>query len=518
MKKYILFAMLLSSTSVFSQIPEDAVRYSWLHHNGSARYMAIGGVMGSLGGDITAGFVNPAGLGFYRTKEVVFTPGLLINNNKSVFRQGEVTNTRNNNFNLGTTGYVNGYSYKRNSARSNAFSIAINQSANFNNMIQYSGLNNYSSFSEQFAEEFGRSGQSIDNVLNSNSALPYTAAPALYTYLIDTVRNGSLYTIKGSPELILEAGQALKQEVKKTTQGGVYEIGFSFAENHKDKWFTGISLGVPVVSFKSNTVLTESDTSANTSNLFKSATFKDYFKTQGIGLNLKLGLIYRPQDYIRLGVALHTPSFIYQSDTRSTSLFNAREGSDSLREEFVKSDLFTENTEGTNSYVQMTPWKAIISASYVFREVENVKRQRGFISADIEYTNHNASRFLVEEDIEENAVKKSYYKALNKSLKNQYRGTFNFRVGGEIKFNVIMARLGFAYYTNPYKEAALKAGKMLLSGGLGYRHKGFFFDVTYVHNNIKDVNVPYRLEDRDNTFASLKQAAGNISATVGIKL
>ncbi len=215
---------------------------------------------------------------------------------------------------------------------------------------------------------------------------------------------------------------------------------------------------------------------------------------------------------------MHTPSFIYQSDTRSTSLFNAREGSDSLREEFVKSDLFTDNTEGTNSYVQMTPWKAIISASYVFREVENVKRQRGFISADIEYTNHNASRFFVEEDTDENAVKKSYYKALNKALKNQYRGTINFKVGGEIKFNVIMARLGFAYYTNPYKEAAFKAGKTLLSGGLGYRHKGFFIDVTYVHNTIKDVHVPYRLEDRENTFASLKQSAGNISATVGIKL
>ena len=86
-----------------------------------------------------------------------------------------------------------------------------------------------------------------------------------------------------------------------------------------------------------------------------------------------------------------------------------------------------------------------------------------------------------------------------------------------MKFNTIMARLGFAYYGNPYKDAAFKANQVLLSGGLGYRNKGFFVDLTYVHRVLKDVNFPYRLEDRANTFASLDQKQGNIIATVGFK-
>jgi long-subunit fatty acid transport protein len=102
-------------------------------------------------------------------------------------------------------------------------------------------------------------------------------------------------------------------------------------------------------------------------------------------------------------------------------------------------------------------------------------------------------------------------------MKDHYKGAFNFRVGGELKFNIIMARLGFAYYSDPYKEKALKGSKMLLSGGLGYRNKGFFIDLTYVHNVSKDINFPYRLNDRENTYASLKQTQGNISATVGFK-
>jgi long-subunit fatty acid transport protein len=80
-----------------------------------------------------------------------------------------------------------------------------------------------------------------------------------------------------------------------------------------------------------------------------------------------------------------------------------------------------------------------------------------------------------------------------------------------------MARLGFAYYTNPYKDAALKANRMLVSGGVGYRNKGFFIDLTYIYALNKDVNFPYRLQDKSNTFASVKNNRGNIVASVGIK-
>jgi hypothetical protein len=516
MKKYILLLLIFTGTRIFAQVPDDAIRYSWYSHNGSARYMAIGGVMGSLGGDITASFVNPAGLGFYRTEEIVFTPGVLLNRTKSNYRE-TLAKDKGNAFNLGAMGWISGYTSKYNPKASNAFSIALNQTANFNNVLHYKALNNYSSFSEQFAEEFSKSGLSIDAVLNTNSQLPYTAAPALYTYLIDTVRVGNQLMVRGAPENILDAGEALQQEMYKRTRGGMYELAFAYGHNDNDRWFTGITLGIPINYYHSNTTLTESDTSSDISNRFNSATFTDDFKTMGIGLNLKLGAIYRPKEYIRLGLALHTPSFMFQTDTRNSSIVH----NDDDTTWTSSSQTFTNDQPGKNSYIQLTPWKAILSASYVFREVENVKRQKGFISADIEYVNHRGSRFSVDKDVKGDVAideKKTYYKQLNKVLKDYYKGAFNFRVGGELKFNIIMARLGFAYYMSPYKDKTLKANKMLLSGGLGYRNKGFFVDLTYVHNMSKDVNFPYRLEDRANTFASVKQTQGNISATIGFKL
>ncbi|MEP6677488.1 MAG: aromatic hydrocarbon degradation protein, partial [Ferruginibacter sp.] len=255
-------------------------------------------------------------------------------------------------------------------------------------------------------------------------------------------------------------------------------------------------------------------TSSITNNHFKNFTYNDNFKTTGVGVNGIIGIIYRPKDYVRLGLSIHTPTYYVMTDTRSSDIAVNLENP--VYAASVTSATFTRGVDGEAKYTQMSPWKAIISGSYVFREVANVKKQKGFITADIEYVNYRGSMFGSNNE-SPTQDEKNYYKSLNSVIKQYYKGNFNFRVGGELKFNVIMARLGFAYYTNPYKDAELKANKMLLSGGLGYRNKGMFIDLTYVHNISKDVNFPYRLEDRPNTFASVKDTRGSVTATLGFK-
>ncbi len=518
MKKYLLLINCIICTAAFAQTPEDALRYSFYPQNGTARNLAIGGAMGSLGGDINATYVNPAGLGFYKTGEFVLTPAFLFNSNKANFR-GTSNKNKSNNFGFGTSGWVWGFGNRYKPKISNAISLAVTQTANFNNTTQYKGLNNFSSFSEQFAEEFAKSGYSINQVLNVNSPLPYGAAVALNTYLIDTFSfvnsNGKRDTIvKAAPEFILDAGQAIRQEMNRTTKGGITEVAFAFAHNYEDKWFLGATIGIPIINYNSITSFKEFDTSNNSTNHFKQFEYKDDFTTKGIGANLKLGVIYRPQDYIRLGLAIHTPTFMSLKDTRTTALSTQLENPVANFSE--KSTTFTNNQPGESKYTQTTPFKAILSASYVFREVSNVKKQRAFITADVEYVNHNGSRFGSNNETP-TEQEKAYYKQLGEVIKNEYKGSFNFKVGGELKFNTLMGRLGFAYYGNPYKDAPEKVNRMLLSGGLGYRNKGMFIDLTYVHAIAKDLDIPYRLEDRANTYASLKQQRGNVVATVGFK-
>ncbi len=516
MKKNILFFFLLFSACAFAQVPEDAIRYSWYPHNGTARYMAIGGAMGSLGGDITTVYVNPAGLGLYKTREFVLTPGFLLNNNKANFRQAE-TLEKKNAFMLGTTGLIIGSPFRSSEDKSNALCIAVNQVANFNNILHYKSLNNYSSFAEQFAEELVKSGQPIENFLYTNSSAPYTIAPAWNAYLIDTVNINGVLQVRAAPENMLDSGQAIQQELIRKTGGGIYEMAFSFAENRKNKLMWGMTIGIPYIHYTSNSTFTENDTSSNNLNGFKSFSYNDQFKTSGIGINLKLGIIYRPRDYIRLGLAIHTPSFISLRDTRTVTIDTQLESDSGTAEHYSEvSTTYTNGKPGQPMYYQSSPWKFLVSAAYVFREVADVTKQRGFITADIEYINHRGSRFSSNNE-DPTPEETTYYKALNKVVKHEFKGTFNFRVGGEIKFNIIMGRLGFAYYGNPYKDKALKGTHMLLSGGLGYRNKGFFIDLTYVYDVFKDIHLPYRLEDRANTFASIKNQRGNIIASVGFK-
>ncbi|MBS1495611.1 MAG: hypothetical protein JSU03_10870 [Bacteroidetes bacterium] len=510
MKKNILLLCLLCSGKIFAQTPEDALKYSWYPQNATARIMAVGGAMGSLGGDITATFVNPAGLGFYKTGDFVLTPGFLSKKNDADYFNNH-SSVNKSSFNLGPSGFVIGGPTQ--SGKSASFSLAVNQSVSFNNSLHLNALNNKSSFSEQFAEEFANSGLSIDGALNVNSSVPYGAAPALYTYLIDTVTVAGNTTIKAAPEYILDAGQALRQDMYKQTNGGIYEVAIGGAIDDNDKWMYGASIGIPIVYYKSNTTFTESDTSSNTSNYFNSFKYNDTYTTTGGGVNLKLGAIFRPQEYLRFGLAIHTPSFMWLHDKRVTTL-NTQIENPVLNSSSTSLD-FTNNEPGVSKYIQSSPWKAILSGSYVFRETQDVTRQRAFITADVEYVNYKGSRFHADNSAS-GMDYKSYYNGVNDVIKSDYKGAFNFRAGGELKFNTFMVRGGFAYYSSPYADASLKASQALASGGIGYRNKGVFIDLTYIHNITKDINFPYRLET-GSYYATTQQKRDQVVATVGFK-
>lgn len=519
MKKIFTVAIIALSANAYAQIPEDAIRYSWLPNNGTARMMAIGGAMGSLGGEISSAYINPAGIGFYKNDEIVLTPNYKLGKSKTTFRDF-LTNTSKNSFGFGTSGVVLGNignTYKR-TGENLAAAIVINQTADFNNLISYKGLNNYSSYSEAFVEEFLNYARAnngdISGVLNTQSAVAYGAAPAFYTYLIDTLRVNGQMVVKGAPEYLLDAGKALMQENTKTTSGGIYELALAAGASKDDKLFIGGSIGLPIVNYHSNTVFKESDTSASTSNGFGSFTYTDDFSTQGLGINGKLGIIYRPQDYIRLGLAVHSPSYLWLTDTRTTTLNTVLEPAVSSPN--VSSQLFTNNQPGESQYRQSNGWKVLGSAAYVFREIKDVTKQKGFITADIEYQMHGTSRFKSKNE-EPTADEKAYYNELNQVVKDEYKGAFNFRVGGELKFTTVMARLGFAHYGNPYKDNMLKAARNIASAGLGYRNKGFFVDVTYAYQMNKNVDFAYRLASRANTFATIKENRGNVVATLGWK-
>ena len=171
---------------------------------------------------------------------------------------------------------------------------------------------------------------------------------------------------------------------------------------------------------------------------------------------------------------------------------------------------------GSTSYIMSSPWRFIASGSYVIREARDTKQQRGFITADVEYVTYPSGRFSADNNSDEDDD--SYYSGLKSVVKDSYKGAFNFRLGGELKLNTLMIRLGGAYYGNPYKDSNLKSSIKQLTGGLGYRNKGIFIDLGYAYTMYNDNDFPYRLQDKSNTFATYKNNRNKVALTFGFKL
>ncbi len=495
-----------------AQEPADALRYSWTNSSGTARQQAIGGAMTSLGGDLSATFVNPAGLGFYKTGDFVFTPGYNLNNTDATYF-GRTEKDKRNSFSLGTSGFVMGSETNKRNKSGSAFAIAINRTANFSNKILYRGLNTKSSYSQKFLEEINTKNDKDANSVAGN--YPFGTSLAFNTYWIDTINGGSSGNYQFQSRATI--GNLL-QENAITSSGGITELALAFAGNKKDKFYYGGTIGIPFLNYNRESSFTEADASTNSNNNFDFASITENLRTTGVGLNLKLGIIYKPKEYIRLGLAVHTPTFYSLTDRYNASVTTGTENYKGLLSQ--TSGDFTSGQDAEFKYMHSTAYRIMASASYVLREIADVRKQKGFLTADIEYINYKASSYKTDPDGDNSQETKDYLKTLNGAIDNAYKSAFNFKVGGELKFTTIMARLGAAYYGNPYKNLGHgeKGSQFKLSGGLGYRNKGVFIDLTYVHTMGKDVHYGYRLQNAAFAGASLKQTGGNILATIGFKI
>jgi long-subunit fatty acid transport protein len=515
MKKY--FGFLLSGLAIFAQTaiaqtPEEALRVSWFTPNGTARNMAIGGVMGSLGGDITANHVNPAGIGLYKTRELVLSPGFLLNNNKFNYR-GTDSSTNKSGLALGTSGLVLGGMNRSGYSKwtSSAFAISVNQLANYNNQVSFRGQNNFSSFTEKYLEELTR------DRADTNAALSnyiFGSSLAFRTFLIDTLR-GPGGSVAGYQSLV-PISSGITQSYNSRTSGGFNEIALGLAGNMADKLYVGGSFTIPLIKYTRELVYSERDITNDPTNQFNFFEYRETYTSQGAGIGLKLGTIYKPTEFVRIGFAFHSPQIISMTDRIRSSINADTEGYAGRRSE--SSDNLNNGRAGTSKYSMTTPWRAIGSFSLVFREIKDTRLQRGFISADIEYVHYKGARFAVTGENAADIGFRDYYSALNEAIIDNYRGNINAKIGGELKFNTIMFRLGAAYFGSPYQDEAIRASRMIGTGGLGYRNKGIFIDLSYSHIMNKDAVFAYRLNDKPNTFAEQRGNRGNIMLTLGFKL
>ncbi|WP_346236520.1 OmpP1/FadL family transporter [Niabella insulamsoli] len=496
MKKIFLAASLIAACgSVLAQTPEDALRYSWLQASGTARSQAIGNANGAIGGEISTIFSNPANIGFYKTGDFVITGGGNFFNNDASYLGVNTTDKKGSGF-LGTTGFVLGKpNYGRGSLKSSAFGIAINRVADFNNRVTYTNKGGQLSRTSM-ADYF------IEDIVANNGLNDYGSGLAMDAGWISDDGTGELSS--SAVDLAIASGLEQKQVI--TTNGGITEFAIAGAANLNEKVFLGGSIGMPILRYGASRQYTEQDP-GTTDNGFDAAWFDDDLVTKGVGINLKAGVVFKATDNLRLGFAAHSPTFYSMSDSYVAS---AGANLDDFDETVSSNELVYD-------YNLNTPYKLMGSFSLLFGNVNDVTTQKGFVSGDVEYVNYMASQFRTTAN--DQGANNGYFRGLNSAIDNAYKGAVNARLGAELKFNTLAVRFGGAYYGNPYKDIAGEKGEMIQgTGGLGYRNKGFFIDLGYVHSFGKDVIYPYRLTSADFYPANIKSNNSRILLTLGFKI
>ena len=198
------------------------------------------------------------------------------------------------------------------------------------------------------------------------------------------------------------------------------------------------------------------------------------FTSSGVGINFKAGFIYRPIPVLRLGFAIHTPTY-YDLDAYANNNVSAK-FTELPVEDAKPTEKFEygESAWTDYSYKLKTPWRLMASAATVLG-------QRAIISFDYEYVDYTTAKYS-------NDGAKNEYLETNNAIKAIYKSTHNFRAGAEYRFNsVFCLRGGYAYSASPYTKGEMneKNDIQTITGGLGLNFGVFYADLAYLHKNSK---------------------------------
>ncbi|MCB0699081.1 MAG: hypothetical protein H6551_05215 [Chitinophagales bacterium] len=499
------FLILLLSASASSllataQNEADALRFSTLMPQGTARSMGYGSAVGAVGGDFTSIGVNPGGIGVYRNGEFTITPSLKLNSSNSTYTGNatadNITRFNINNLGLVFTNAAKGRSYKTSKWKAVSFGIGISRSADFSNNYKYSGYNDSSSASEVFLVNAIKNPNEYENTATF-AGLGYES------YLIDYDQNVGYFKLANHRT-------GLNQQKSIEEKGGINDINFSFGGNYEEKLFIGATVGIPTLRYLREVTLREEDATSDPTNNFDYFEYKEKLKVTGTGINLKLGFIYNFNKYIRGGVAFHTPTFYSMNDIQDRSVISNTETYKADLGDYSGPTTLVEAPTNEYRYSMISPWRGVVSAAGIIGK-------HGFVSVDYEYVNYASTRYYFD------AANDYFESEVNDSIKNMYKGAYNLRVGGEARFDIVMVRLGFGYYGNPYQDATMGSATLSYSGGVGVRFDNIFIDLGFVHSESTRKEQPYSLaydQPIGNIWvpkAEIKNSMNNAALTFGVK-
>lgn len=477
--------------------------------SGSARSAAMAGAFVSLGGDISSMSQNPAGLGFYKRNEITLTPSMSFSNTASSVAKWEKNST--SKFALGNIGIVLKLRESSTGVTAINFGFGYTRTADFNYSISYTSGKGYgaSSIANVFAKQLtsqGITSKAINGNYDENDYFRWNAIDpsnwgAILAYMGGLVGDGA-GSGRWTRDMI--SNDAAVQEFSTIhSSGSAGEYNISLGLNVNNKLYIGASIGIPTIKINRDVYYGEQytyDTKPSLNYRMTHFNYDQQSQIKGAGFNFKLGVIYSPIENLRLGLAIHTPTFYsmtYKYQAGLTSEVFAENNVDDYtldNKGFIDPPLsnITPTLIDDNSYSwnYTTPTRLMFGASYIFAK-------RLTLSVDYERDWYNGMR------VQNSPYGKHLY---DNFFRESFKGSNALRVGAEFRLIPQVAlRAGYGLWSGALRDdAAILSSPVIyrtdtIGAGAGIAlAKWFTIDLAYQYCNER--MTPFlAYYDNDNT-------------------
>lgn len=457
------FLLLTSIYSLMAQGVTDAVRWSFTNPGGTARTLGVGGSFGAMGGDYSVININPAGLGTYKMSEFTFSPSLTIGETSSfiVSDPNFIQVDKTNKFSIDNVSAV------FHGKKSGSFAIGFSKISDLNKNFEYSGRSTRS-ITQRFAE---RANGKILDELDDFEAYPALQVGAIYDF-----DDNLQYETDASSLDEFTKSQIVDQE------GYINEFSLGWGKSFNDKYQLGLSVGIPFVSFEELKQYQEDDPTEVVP-IFSKLNFTEYQNTSGAGINLKAGFIVSPVKFLRLGGAIHSPTWYTLNDDYYTRMDYTYDDGDVT---------FTDHRspDGSFKYKLRTPAKLVGSVGTLI----NLGKVKGFVNADVEWIDYNNNTFDFTA-YSDDPSERDYSIEVNNEIEDFLGSVLNVRLGGEFGYQSLRLRAGIESGDSPLSNDTEKINT--LSFGIGLRFDKFFIDFGIRNRQYTEGYVPYKLVNPD---------------------
>jgi len=452
----------LSGTPLNAQNENDALRIGTMRPEGTARTLGMGGAFGALGADPAALWTNPAGLALYTTSEFSITPGLEVNDARATF-MGMRTADTDQRLHFSNLAMVLHADKDEGRWRSRSFGVVYDRTASSNWERAVRGENVPATLLQQFANE--ANGTRYDAL---SGAYPFTADLAWQTFGIDTLPgSASTYGVYGGG-----SGQGpTRLQHTISTDGANSNTSFFYSAGLDDKLFVGMALGI--LGSRQERLTTHAETMLATTDSLDRFIYEERLVTRGSGVDVKVGVLGRVGDHLRIGASLHSPAALWLTDLYGSTMST----------QFRAGDRYAyDSPDGSFQYRVQMPWRAALS-------VAGIVGRAGAVSADYEYSDLRSTRLR-----RANVLADSYDFAYeNRTIQEVVRATHAIRVGTEWRVGAAFLRAGVAHWTDPFVSSDLRHGdgRTRYSLGGGFRNTRFSFDLALAYEQGTDGYAMY---------------------------